>query len=859
MKQDNLPESTSAKMGTFAGVFTPSILTILGIILFLRLGYVVGSAGLWKALIVIGLANTISVLTSISLSVVATNFKVKGGGVYYLISRTLGLEFGGAIGIVLFLAQSVSIAFYCLGFGEVVSSFWGEGSTWRVQLIALAAVSFLFVLAWLGADWATRFQYVVMAVLGAALVSFFLGGLPLASLTRLTHNWASPENGPPFWAMFAIFFPAVTGFTQGVSMSGDLRDPGRSLQVGTFWAVGISIIIYFGTALILAATLPLTQLAGDYQALKKVALFQPLVDAGVIAATVSSAMASFLGAPRILQSLAGDKIFKLLDPFALGAGPANNPRRGVLLTAVIAYAAVGFGRLNLIAPVVTMFFLISYGLLNYATYYEARAKSPSFRPRFRWFDSRLSLLGGLACLGIMLAIDPAAGAVAAALLFGLHQYLKRLALPLRWADSQKSHHLQQVREHLIAASREVDHPRNWRPQVLALSSDPARREPLVRFARWLEGGSGIVTLVRLAEARGAAMVRAREKAEEELAGDILARDLPAFPLAVVAPDPDQGLQILVQAYGVGPLRANLVLVNWLGGEGGQEGPTRRLLYGSSLRGVYRLGYNVAVLSAREEQWKALTERPAAERRIEVWWSGDATSRLMLLLAYLTTRSPFWAEASIRVVNPGNGLAREQDRENLDRLLDDYRIRAEVVTLENPGPEVLSELCRESGLLFLPFRLAGNDILGPFGPEIASLLEKLPVTCLVLAGTDLDLTAEPDEGKAAQVAEALDALQKAEERLRQAEKKQGKTSKEAERIKADAPQREALSPEEADEENRLAEEETREAFRRVAKEQAKVEEGRRWLQQLGVKPQSQGKEEEPKDRKDPDREDEEPPS
>jgi amino acid transporter len=429
-----------SKMGTFAGVFTPSILTILGIILFLRLGYVVGSAGLWRALIIIGLANAISVITSMSLAAVATNFKVKGGGVYYLISRTLGMEFGGAIGIVLFLAQAVSIAFYCLGFGEVLSGFWGDGPGWRVQLIALIAVSGLFVLAWLGADWATRFQYVVMAVLGAALVSFFLGGLPRVSWAQLASNWASPDTGPAFWAIFAIYFPAVTGFTQGVSMSGDLRSPKRSLPLGTFWAVGISIVVYFGAALMLSAGLPLSQLASDYQAMKNTATYPPLMDAGVIAATISSAMASFLGAPRILQSLAADKIFKILNPFEKGAGPANNPRRGVLLTAVIAYAAIGFGQLNLIAPVVSMFFLISYGLLNYATYYEARSQSPSFRPRFRWFEYRISLLGGLACLGVMIAIDPASGAVAAALLFALHQYLSRLELPLRWADSQVSHH-----------------------------------------------------------------------------------------------------------------------------------------------------------------------------------------------------------------------------------------------------------------------------------------------------------------------------------------------------------------------------------------------------------------------------------
>ena len=295
----------SANLGTFAGVFTPSVLTILGIILFLRLGYVVGNAGLGRALIIIGIANLISVLTSFSLAAVATNLKVKGGGDYYLISRTLGVQFGGAIGIVLFLAQSVSIAFYCLGFGEVVSALAGGRAWAHPQVVAAAAAGGLFLLAWLGADWATRFQYVVMGILALALISFFAGGLPQVSLHRMAANWAAPSFGGEFWVLFAIFFPAVTGFTQGVSMSGDLKDPGRSLPLGTFAAVGISILVYFGVALVFGAAAPLSELAGDYTVMNRLALWGPLIDAGVVAATLSSAMASFLGAPRILQSLAG--------------------------------------------------------------------------------------------------------------------------------------------------------------------------------------------------------------------------------------------------------------------------------------------------------------------------------------------------------------------------------------------------------------------------------------------------------------------------------------------------------------------------------------------------------------------------
>jgi amino acid transporter len=215
-------------MGTFAGVFTPNILTILGIILFLRLGYVLGNAGLGRALIIIALANAISVLTSISLAAIATNLKVKVGGPYYVISRTLGVEFGGAIGIVLFLAQSVSIAFYCIGFGEAVSNLLQESVIANTQVIATLAIAFLFVFAWLGADWATRIQYVIMGILAAALASFFVGGIARWDSLILAQNWPSPVAGPGFWILFAIFFPAVTGFTS----AGSGEPSGRSPRTG---------------------------------------------------------------------------------------------------------------------------------------------------------------------------------------------------------------------------------------------------------------------------------------------------------------------------------------------------------------------------------------------------------------------------------------------------------------------------------------------------------------------------------------------------------------------------------------------------------------------------------------------------
>ncbi|UCF92777.1 MAG: amino acid permease [Desulfobacterales bacterium] len=846
LNQPRKPRFANKKgnLGTFAGVFTPSILTILGIILFLRLGYVVGNAGLARALIILALANAISVLTSFSLSAIATNLKVKGGGDYYLISRTLGLEFGGAIGIVLFLAQSVSIAFYCIGFGEVAAGMVTSNLKTLPQIIAAMAVALLFILAWLGADWATRFQYVVMSILGAALLSFFIGGMMRWNNSLLVQNWTPPADGLPLWALFAIFFPAVTGFTQGVSMSGDLKDAGQSLPLGTFLAVGLSIVIYFLASIVFAASLPGEVMLSDYGAMKRVAVVDFLISAGVIAATLSSAMASFLGAPRILQSLAGDRVFPFLLPFAKGAGPADNPRRGVLLSTGIALATIALGKLNIIAPVVSMFFLISYGLMNYATFYEARSASPSFRPRFRWFDSRLSLTGALTCLGVMLAIDLTAGSIALAILFAIYQYLKRTAGPARWADSRRSYHLQRIREHLLAAARETEHPRNWRPQLLLFSDDSHRRKRLLHFASWLQGQSGFATVARILEGDGARMLKQRTEAEEELRKDIAENGVDAFPLVMVAPSVAQGIHTLVQAYGIGPLKANTVLLNWF--EQPPEGihSIREVVYGRGLRTAFRFGCNIIVLNAKEDEWTQLQTLPSQERRIDIWWWDDATSHLMLLLAYLITRSEAWEEATIRVLAPCGDQSSDETIEALRQKLDEARIEADPLVIAAVDGDAIATHSSGAALVFLPLRIRSNQPLGPFGEPLADLLRRLPMAALVLAAEDIELDAEPEEGQAGETAAALDALADAEKHALEAEKEAAKASEAATAAQEKLRQIEGAEAETEIEEAEIAEiksaalataTQAEKATRRAAKARAKAQAAAQAVTELGVEP------------------------
>ena len=745
----------SAGLGTFGGVFTPSILTILGIILFRRLGFIVGSAGLGQALLMLGLATLISVLTSVSLSAIATNRKVKGGGDYYLISRTLGVEFGGALGLILFAAQAVSVAFYCVGFGEGIASLTG-GSEWVTRGSAALAAVGLFGLAYTGADLATRFQYVIMLILFAALASFFAGAQFTWDPAILSQAWGSADGESSFWVIFAIFFPAVTGFTQGVSMSGDLKNPARSLPVGTFAAVGLSTVVYIAAMVALAASIPLADLSADYDSLRRVAIVPWLVDLGVLSATLSSALASFLGAPRILQALANDKLFKPFTFFAVGEGPTDNPRRAVVLTSLIALVTIAAGDLNAIAALVSMFFLVSYGLLNYATYVEAVAASPSFRPRFRFFNARASLTGTALCGFVMLMIDPMASAVALVILGALYHFLRWTAADVPWHDSRRAYRFKRVKDGLRELSGEPQSSTDWQPHVLVFTETPERRARLLQAAGWVTGGSGILTAVQLIEGDGSSLTvrQARDEAEVQLRQELQEQGVDAYPLVVAAPNLRFGAGTLLQSWGVGPIRSNTVMLNWYESQSAETLPTLSLWYARLLQRAARLGQHVVVLDAEDDDWRVLDASSPGDRRIDVWWFDGDSSRLALLFAYLMTRSDEWDEATIRVLAPSPPDSAQKTEASLRRRLDELRIDADVRVVEMRESPGMYEASADASFVLLPLRLEGMSTLQPMGGSVDELFDLLPVVAMVAASGDVKLT--PDEEPAVDIGAQVQA-------------------------------------------------------------------------------------------------------
>jgi hypothetical protein len=504
--------------------------------------------------------------------------------------------------------------------------------------------------------------------------------------------------------------------------------------------------------------------------------------------------------------------------------------------------------LNLVARVVSMFFLISYGLLNYATYYEARTKSPSFRPRFKWFNKYLSLLGCVICAGIILALDIKNGIIALAILFAIHYYLKQTAGPSRWADSTGAHAFQVIRNNLSSLALTPGHHRNWHPHILAFTNHNERRTALFTFAQWIEGQSGLITAVRIIEGSGAAARRLQIEAEAELSHDIATHQFNIFPLVVRAEDSPSSLPMLLQSYGIGPLNANTVLTNWYGESAKGYGSLQALKYSHNLNVAYRLGYNLVLLHYDPTRWETLLSSPLEGRRIDVWWRADATSRLMLMLAYLITRHDAWEKAGIRVLTEGNGERIEQTKEEMIQLLEEVRIDARAEIITDFTPESVVEASTDSSLVFLPFKIRHFKLTDISGYSLNRVLPKLPPTALIMAAEDIDLDAEPEEGTSGELAEAMDKLREAERRAAKSVKAETLANAALDSIKAKIDS--VLEQDDRDDEqlSRLntslakAEKAAESAFRKAAKDKTKAEDAANQVQRLGGPPPEQSVEE-----------------
>lgn len=716
------PSATPAagRFGTFKGVFTPNVLTILGIILFLRTGWVVGQAGLWGALAIIALANAISFMTGLSLSAIATSMDVKAGGNYYLISRSLGLEIGGAIGIPLYLSQAISVAFYIIGFTEAITSV-PFFAAFDPRVISTAVALVFVVVAYVGADFALQIQYGILAILVAALVSFFTGGWGDFMQPNL---WPQYTEGVSFWIVFAVFFPAVTGIEVGISLSGDLKDPSRSIPRGTIAAIAVTACIYIAAAAWFAFQLPASVLIANNLAMQEIASVPALILFGVAASTLSSALGSVLAAPRTLQAISRDRVTPGWMAGQLGS--PTEPRMAVLVTGVVALAVIWMGDLDFVAPIITMFFLNTYGMVNLVAAIERMVGNPSFRPRFN-VPLTVSLLGALGCYGAMFLINPAATVLAVVVSYGIFFLLSRRSMVRTWGDVRSGIWTSLARYALLNLERRPpEHGRNWRPNIMVFTGQPHNRQHLVEVAEWLSRGRGIVTFFQLITGPIHRLNKPalREAAERHIRTYVRDRRMAAFAEAHVVPDFTGGVVSVAQAHGVGALTSNAVLMGWSGTEGGR----------AVLMGVLRdmADLRKSVLFLHVDPARGFGQRQV----VNVWWGGyGGNVDLMLLLAHVITQHSDWSRAELRlsrIVEHEAGV--EQTQQHMEILLGRVRVRAtpNVIVRANSQPiaELLAEHSRGVDLSLLGMDVPQEDAQAQYGERLQTLTEAVGTVLLV---------------------------------------------------------------------------------------------------------------------------------
>ncbi len=656
--------SITKKFGTFAGVFTPSLLTILGVIMYMRLGWVVGNAGLLGTILIIVIAHVISISTGLSVSSVATDKKIGAGGIYYVLSRSMGVPIGGSIGIALYVGTAFSISLYLIGFAESFNSYLDLGMAVNdFRITGTIALVVLTALALISTSVALKSQYFILAAIVLSLVSILIGS---HDFTPQSVPLFATKGSVPLEIVFAVFFPAVTGFTAGIAMSGDLEDPKRSIPRGTLFAIGVGLIVYLVLAVFIAYTIDSEVLKSDYNILMKIAFFAPVVIAGVWGATLSSALGGILGGPRILQAMSVDKVTPRF--FAKGRGENNEPVNALLLVFLIAEAGILIGELDVIARVVSMFYLTAYGFINLSYFLESWA-NPDFQPTFkikRW----IGLVGFVACFGVMFKLDMMAMIGSLAVISGLYFMLERKEVKIKSTDIWKSVWENVVNKGLMKIDTKHDINSNWNPNVILFSGKSEHQSYLLELSKAVSGKTGVVTNFKLIVDKENKIPL---KKTEQIVREDIYNDLGIFARQIKVDNLYKGITNIATTFGFSGVEPNTIMMGWPKGlEGSSE-------YAEMTETLLYLDYNLLYLDFDR------TAKFGNYQTIDLWWreTDSKNAEMMLNIARFIIASPKWDKTSIRVLFVDyNGVNPEVIKTKIAKLVEDLRVIVEIVIVAN---------------------------------------------------------------------------------------------------------------------------------------------------------------------------------
>nr|AKN21476.1 slc12a-2 [Schmidtea mediterranea] len=602
-------DQSKRTLKTFTGVFCPVALAQFSSLLFLRLGCVLGQTGLVIALVQLVMAYVILVLTVLSICAISTNGAVEGGGVYFMISRTLGPEVGGSIGILFFLANVFSSALYMSGLveglmddfgpeGRIVAGIIPEGRWWTYLFATCVCLFCLAVCLVGGSMFAKTNLFIFLAVFvcfTSVLVTFLfqsshLVKIPMTNKVIYPHHNMSQQFGQftglngttfrknilydgyridfstgnqmDFLSVFAIMFSGVTGIMNGANMSGELKQPAISIPKGTLAAALFTFICYTLSFLLSAATCERFLLLNNYLYMQAINFWRPFVLIGIIATCLSAGLGNLIGASRILYALAKDDIFGFLLKPAKLATKGGNPIASVVISFVLVQLVLFIGQLNLIAPVVSVFFLLAYASVNFACALLDLASASNFRPTFKYFSWHTSLLGVVCCLGMCFLVNYQYSIGIFILFVILIVALNFRRLDFAWGNIGQALLFHQVRKYLLLIDTRKEHVKYWRPQVLLLLSNPRSQASLVQFVNILKKG-GLFVIGHVIKADF-------EKIEQDPAYEMQKKfiimkdflDIKAFIDVTIAPTIRDGCRQLSRLCGLGGLMINTVCIGF---------------------------------------------------------------------------------------------------------------------------------------------------------------------------------------------------------------------------------------------------------------------------------------------------------
>lgn len=721
----NTLQQKNAGFGT-APVFFTAISTILGAIMFLRFGYAVGNVGLLGTFGIILIGHAVTIPTAMAIAEIATNQKVEGGGEYYIISRSFGLVIGSTIGIALYFSQAISVAFYIMAFAEAFSSLFNwlmtnyqipsfvETLLGMKQTVSIPALFLLTaVVLTKGADLGVKMLYLVVGTLFFAMIAFFVGGTYVGaggvlSETAPPLNWFATVDDPKsFFAVFAIIFPAFTGMTAGVGLSGDLKNPSRSIPLGTLAGTISGMVIYIFIAFKLASSASPEALADTKNLVMSGIAWQGywLIPVGLAAATISSALGSLMVAPRTLQAIARDHI--LPNPtmnkwLSKGRGKNDEPFNASLITIGLAVVFILAGQIDFVAEIISMFFMVTYGSLCLISFLQHFAGDPSYRPSFRskWY---LSLMGALACFGLMFLMNTMYAIFALVVLAGTYFWInslnrdkRNLGVIFQGVIFQTSRRLQ-----VFLQKADKEQSTGWRPAIICVSKDSLKRISAFELLRWMSQKYGFGTYIHQIEgylskdaAKAARKIKARLIRESEKSGSNIYID------TMVTPSTTSAIAQVMQFPGISGKANNLLLLEY------------SKLHSENLDDIIH-NFNLIKAIDFDLMIMGTSERGFGHRKeIHLWITSNdyENANLMILIAYIIMGHEDWTDGTIKIfaMYPNQELENEKNR--LQMLIETGRLPISPSNIELIARDetvdtrsIINEKSNDADLTILGFR------------------------------------------------------------------------------------------------------------------------------------------------------------